>query len=101
MVCTRMQDPVGFKSMMYQQSRIRMIAKFEYSLQLLCVLFLSLFLLQKQLETCPKDMQVSTHTGIIFYNNNRSVFYHLIRLLGVLTGEIFRFYYLGTLKYLG
>lgn len=74
-VYTRVQDPVGFKAVMYQQSR--MVEQFEYSLQLLCVLFLSPFLLQKQQETCPKDIQVSNRTGIIFYNSNHIVLYHL------------------------
>lgn len=76
-VYTRVQDPVGFKSIMYQQPRIGMGEKFQYSLQLLYVLVLSPFLFQKQQETCPKDMQVNNHTEIIFYNSNHTVFYHL------------------------
>lgn len=50
---------------------------FECSLQLLYFLILIPFLLEKQQETCPQNMQVNNCTGIIFYNSNYAIFYHL------------------------
>lgn len=76
----KVQNPVVFKSVMYPHLfEDKNESKTYLSAHCNCFIFYFFmpFLLQKQQKTCPKNMQVNDRTGIIFYNSNYTIFYHL------------------------